>query len=236
MKKAFFLLVFSSLSSFASPDIVVAPVKHLYLPHGFDSNDAVEVVVTGEFPNTCYSRNDVKVKVSEETIDISITAANHEKIASPVRCAEMIVPFKEVVHVGNLQGGKYKVRVNEKTRFLLEDEFTIQEASSNSVDDHIYAAIEWVEKKSDKEFVLHGWRYSNCIDLEKIEVVSNKKDTISILPVMKQLSSFCPMKMMPTAYSMKLDLSELKMKQPLLHVRTMDGKSVNSIVDLEERR
>jgi hypothetical protein len=234
MKKAFILLAFSSLSSFASPDIVVAPVKHLYLPNGFDSNDAVEVVVTGEFPNTCYSRNDVKVEVVDETIDIKINAANHEKIASSIKCAEMVVPFKEVVHIGNLQGGRYTVRVNHKTRFALVDEFMIQESSSNSIDDHIYSAVEWVEKKSDKEVVLHGWRYSNCIDLQKVEVVNNKKDTISILPVMKQLSSFCPMKMMPTAYSVKLDFSELKMKQPLLHVRTIDGKSVNSIVNLEE--
>ena len=234
MKQAFLLLVFSSFRLFASPDIVVAPVKHLYLPSGFDSNDAVEVVVTGEFPNTCYSRNDVKVNVDEEIIDIKISAANHEKIAPSIKCAEMVVPFKEVVHIGNLQGGKYTVRVNEKTRFSLEDEIMIQEASSNSVDDHIYAAVEWVEKKSEQDFVLHGWRYSNCIDLQKVEVISNGKDTISILPVMKQLSDFCPMKMMPTAYPIKLDFSRMKMKEPLLHVRTMDGKSVNSILNFKE--
>lgn len=229
MKKIFPLVFLASVSAFANPDVVPAPVKHLYLPEGFDSNDAVEVVVTGAFPNTCFSRNDVKVKVVNDQIDIKITAMSQEKDR---RCPDMVVPFKEVVHVGTLQGGDYKVVVNNK----LQDKFSIAEASSNSVDDHIYAAIEYIEKKSQDEVVLHGWRYSNCIDLDKVEVVSNKKDTLSVLPVMKQLSDFCPMKMMPTQYNVKVDLSSMKMKEPLLHVRTMDGKSINTIINMEERR
>lgn len=227
MKKVIGLMLLASVSAFANVDIVPAPVKHIYLPDGFDSNDAVEVVVTGEFPSVCYSRNDVKVKVIEDTIEIKITAISHEKVRS---CPDMVVPFKEVVHVGNLQGGDYKVIVNR----TLEDQFSIAEASSSSVDENIYAAIEYIEKKSKDEVVLHGWRYSNCIDLDKVKVISNKKDTLSILPVMKQLSQFCPMKGMPTQYAVKLDLSSMKIKEPLLHVRTMDGKSINSIINMEE--
>ena len=96
--------------------------------------------------------------------------------------------------------------------------------------------IEWVEQKSENNFILHGMRYSPCFELDKVEVVSNKKDTLSILPIMKQVSDFCPMKGMPVAYPVKLDFREMKMKSPLLHVRTLDGKSVNSIVNLEGRR
>lgn len=227
MKKVLCLMLLASISAFANVDIIPAPVKHVYLPNGFDSNDAVEVIVTGVFSSACFSRNDVKVKVIEDTIDIKITAISHEKVR---RCPDMVVPFKEVVHVGNLQGGDYKVIVNNK----LEDQLSIAEASSSSIDDDIYAAIEYVEKKSNDEVVLHGWRYSNCIDIDKVKVISNKKDTLSILPVMKQLSSFCPMKGMPTQYAVKLDLSSLKIKEPLLHVRTMDGKSINSIIHMEE--
>lgn len=227
MKKIMSVLFLSSLSAFANVDIIPAPVKHVYLPSGFDSNDAVEVVVTGVFSSACFSRNDVKVKVIEDTIDIQISAISHEKARS---CPDMVVPFKEVVHVGNLQGGDYKVIVNNQ----LEDQFSVSEASSSSVDENIYAAIEYVEKKSKDEVVLHGWRYSNCVDIDKVKVISNKKDTLSILPVMKQLSSFCPMKGMPTQYAVKLDLSSMKIKEPLLHVRTMDGKSINSIINMEE--
>lgn len=227
MKKVLCIMLLASISAFANVDIIPAPVKHVYLPSGFDSNDAVEVVVTGAFASACFSRNDVKVKVIEDTIEIKITSISHEKLRS---CPDMVVPFKEVVHIGNLQGGDYKVIVNNK----LEDQFSITEASSSSVDENIYAAVEYVEKKSKDEVVLHGWRYSNCIDIDKVRVVSNNKDTLSILPVMKQLSSFCPMKGMPTQYAVKLDLSSMKIKEALLHVRTMDGKSINSIMNMEE--
>lgn len=232
MKRFMPLMLALSLNAAAQPEIVAAPVSHLYLPDGFDSNDAVEVVVTGYFSNSCYSRNDVKVDVVDDVVDIKITAISNEKTFSSIRCSDMIVPYKEVVNVGNLQGGKYTVKVNDS----LQDVLNVQEASSNSVDDNIYAAIEWVESKGNNNFVLHGWRYSPCIDLDEVKVISNNKDTVSILPVMKQLSTFCPMKMTPVSYPVKLNFASMKMKNPLLHVRTMDGKSVNMIHQVEDRR
>jgi hypothetical protein len=232
MKKILPFLVLSAAAAWAQPDVVPAPVTHLYVPAGFDSNDTVEVVVTGNFPNSCYSRNDVKVDVRDEEIAVTVTAVSHEKSFPAARCSDMLVPFKEVVHIGNLQGGDYKLIVNNR----LTDSLRVGEASSNSVDENLYAAIEWVEEKGGNNVLLHGWRYSNCIDHDRVEVKSNDKDTLAILPVMKRLSDFCPMKMMPVRYPVKLDFASLKMRQPLLHVRTMDGKSVNAIIRIEERR
>lgn len=225
---AFTGLVLSQLS-FAQMQVVPAPVKHLYVPEGFDSNDAVEVVVSGHFPNACYSRNDVTVAINADKIDVQITAlSKNEKL----NCPDMIIPFKEVVSIGNLQGGEYKINVNNK----LADKLTIEEASSSAVDDHIYADIDNIEKKGNGKFVLNGWRYSNCIELDRVEVRSNHKDTVSVLPIMKQLTDFCPMKMMPVSYEVNLDFRDVKIDEALIHVRTMDGKSFNSLVDLKERK
>lgn len=235
MKKLLPLFIFASFTAIAQPAVISAPVDHLYIPAGFDSNDSVEVVVTGTFPNPCYSRNDVKVAVTDDVVDIQVSAIAYET-KSFKDCPDLAVPFKEVVTVGNLQGGEYKVKVNSQTRYALEDSLKITEASSNAVDDYIYAAIDWVERTGPQEFILHGQRYSNCLVLDHIEVVSNSKDTLSILPVMKRLSDFCPMKMMPTKYPIKIDFSNLKIDRPLLHVRTMDGKSVNTVVNSEVRR
>jgi len=235
MKCSLISLFFISSIALASPEIILAPVDHLYIPEGFDSNDSVEVVITGMFSNACFSRNNVEVKVKDSLIDVTVSAiAPDTALLATRKCPDMVVPFKEVVTLGNLQGGNYDIRVNGGSRFGLKDKMAISEAASNSVDDAIYAAIEWVERKSKNEVVLHGWRYSNCVDLDRVKIVSNNKDTLSILPVMKQLSDFCPMKGMPTAYSVKVDYSSMKMNKPLLHVRTMDGKSVNTIVTVEE--
>lgn len=230
MKKSLVLSgLFLSQLAFAQPQIIPAPVKHLYVPQGFDSNDAVEVVVTGNFPNPCLSRNDVSVSVIEDKIDVLVTALMPDE---KLNCPDMLVPFKEVVSIGNLQGGEYQIVVNKK----LKEKLVVEESASGAVDEHLYAAIDNVEKKADGKFVLQGWRYSNCIELQKIEVRSNNKDTLSVLPIMKQVSDFCPMKMMPVSYEVSLDFRDVKVDEALIHVRTMDGKSFNKIFDLKERR
>lgn len=227
-----YTVLFSMLLSqiaFAAPSIGPAPVKHLYVPQGFDSNDTVEVVVTGNFPNPCYSRNTVVVDVIDDQINVEVSALNSEKM---ITCPDIVVPFKEVVSVGNLQGGDYQITVNG----VLKDKLVVTEADSNSVDDHLYAAIDNIEKKGPSDYVLHGWRYSPCIELDRIDVLSNGKDTLSVLPVMKQVSNFCPMKMIPVSYPVKLNFGDLKSQDPLIYIRTMDGKSFNSIIHLGDRR
>lgn len=221
--------LFLSHLVYAQPHVIPAPVKHLYIPDGFDSNDSVEVVVTGNFPNPCLSRNKVDVTINEDQIDVRVTALMPDE---KLNCPDMLVPFKEVVSIGNLQGGKYKINVNDK----LKDSLAVEEASSSAIDEHLYAAIDNVEKKANGKYVLHGWRYSNCIEFDKVQVISNHKDTLSVLPIMKQVSDFCPMKMMPVSYEVNLDFRDVKVDDALIHVRTMDGKSFNSIVDLKERR
>ena len=229
-KILFSSLILLSASAFAQTDLRSAPVKHLYVPTGFDSNDSVEMVVTGHFPNPCYSRNTVSVDVKDDVINVEVTALlrSDEKLL----CPQMMVPFKEVISVGNLQGGEYKVNVNGS----LNDTLIVGEASSSAVDEHLYAAIDGLEHKGGENYIMHGWRYSNCVDLDHVEVVSNNKDTLSVLPIMKQVSDFCPMKMTPVSYPVKLKTSGLKTKEPLIHVRTMDGKSFNKILGMRELR
>lgn len=211
--------------------VVPSPVDHIFVPKGFDDNDAVEVVVTGKFPNLCYSRNQVSVKQIDKTILIDVTALTREAEAS---CPQMLVPFKEVVTVGNLAAGDYKIIVNQNSADSLSAELAVTTALHPGTDEYFYAAVEWVEQKSKQEFVLHGWRYSACLKLDRIEAISNGKDTLSVLPIMKQVSDFCPMKGVPESYNAKLDLRKFKVKEALLHIRTMDGKSVNTLVKLKD--
>lgn len=226
----FFLLTSAAV---ASATVIDAPVDHLYVPKGFDSNDSVEVVVTGTFPNPCYSRNGVKVDVKNGEVEINVMALAPEVILMEgMTCPDMPVQFKEVVTLGNLQGGTYSLQVNGEQSSSLNRNLKIAEASSQAVDEYLYADVEWIEKKSSSEIVLHGFRSSDCLDLDKIKVVSNGEDTLSVLPILKQVSKKCNALNVPVSYPVKLDLSGLKTKRPLLHVRTIDGKSVNTILSL----
>ena len=226
------VLIMMSLGAKAQdPEVVSSPVEHLFVPAGFDNNDNVEVVVTGNFPTPCYSRNKVDVAVIGDNISISISALVR-KNEKENACPQMLVPYKEVVTIGNLQGGNYKITVNPKDEHQLKDDLFITEASSNAIDDNIYALIDSISEEGfTGELVLNGYRFSDCMELDRVEYFNNNKDTISILPIMKQVSDFCPMKMTPYQVKINPSFSSMKNDKVLLHARTLDGKSVNSVVN-----
>lgn len=217
------------------PTVIDAPVDHVFVPAGFDNNDNVEVVVTGYFPNPCYNRNDVTVKVVDDLIKISVTASVKEDKGS--LCAAMIVPFKEDISVGNLQGGDYKIVVNEGTPFELKDSIKIVEAASQNQDDHIYAMVDYVDLGftggSLGDTRLIGWKPSDCLELDRVEYRSNGKDTVIVMPIMKKVRDFCPMKLTPLEVPVRFNPSEYSHSKVLLMSRTIDGRSVNALVNLE---
>ena len=211
----------------AAPGVILSPVDHLFIPKGFDNNDNVELVVTGKFPNNCHSRNKVEVMVKNDLIDVKVTAL----VSTPESgCQPYEFSYSENITVGNLQAGPYHVNVNGK----LKDTLNVAEAHSESVDDHLYAQVDYVELGFTGgiggDVRLIG-RTTNCLDLDKIEIVSNDKDTYSVLPIMKKVSDSCSKEKTFFSYPVRFNPSELRNKNILLFVRTMDGKSVHSIVE-----
>lgn len=211
----------------ASPIVVTSPVDHLFVPKGFDNNDNVELMVSGKFPNTCYSRNKVEVKVVEDKINIQISALMSDQGAN---CETFDVSFMENVTVGNLQAGQYQISVND----TLKEEMIVSESSSDSVDDHLYAMVHHVDLgftgglAGDVRLV--GTR-PNCIGLDHIEIISNDKDTFSILPIMKKVANDCTKQKVYFDYPVRFNPRAIKNKKILLFVRTMDGKSVSALVE-----
>lgn len=224
---ALVLMLIGFGASASTPVLTMVPIDHVYSPKGFDSNDSAEIIVTGFLPNLCHKSPQTKVVVKDKKIEIQVTSLYYEP-SNPF-CPEMIVPFVKAVDVGLLDKGFYDVVVNGKSVFEKKSSILINEASSDAVDDFTYANVEYVEKQlGSREIKLRGYNPSDCFVLDEIAVADNGKDTFSILPKMKQISDFCPMKMVPFSYEMEVP-SSLSEGKVLLHVRVMDGKSVNSI-------
>lgn len=222
-----------SFSIFAqTPSVVDAPVDHLFIPSGFDNNDNVEVVVTGKFPNPCYIRNKVEVDVKNDVIYIDISSLSKEEKSA---CENIKVPFSETVTVGNLQAGDYKIFVNKGTEFELKGKLDVAVSSSTSVDDHLYAQVDYVNLGFtgglSGDAILVGSSVSPCLALDRVEYVSNKLDTYSILPIMKKVSNNCPEKKTPIEIPIKFDPKKLSSDKILLFVRSIEGKSVHAFVD-----
>jgi hypothetical protein len=215
------------------PEVVEAPIDHVFVPNGFDNNDHVELVVTGKFPNPCYTRNKYDVKVKNDTIKIDITSLSMDDPAY-TKCEPLKIPFTEVVDVGSLQGGDYKVIINEGGKYEQKETITIGTASSDSIDDNIYAMVDYIETGftggASGDAILVAQSPSPCLTLDRVEYLSNNKDALSVLPIMKKVSSDCPEKRERIEIPIKFDPSKFKFEQILLFVRTIEGRSVNTII------
>lgn len=215
------------------PEVVEAPIDHVFVPHGFDNNDHIELVVTGKFPNPCYTRNKYEVTLRPGVIKIDVTSFSMDNPAY-TKCEPLKIPFTEVVNIGNLQGGQYKIILNEGGKHEKKDTIFIGTANSNSVDDNIYAIVDYVEvgftAGASGDAILIAQTPSPCLVLDRVEYLSNNKDTLSVLPIMKKISSNCPEKRERLEIPIKFDPKKFKFEEVLIFVRTIEGRSVHTIL------
>ncbi|MEZ4815242.1 MAG: hypothetical protein R3A80_08580 [Bdellovibrionota bacterium] len=233
-----FLSALCLVAAFASAPLMAEsiwvnlPVEHVYVPKGFDSNDNAQVIVSGTLPSFCYKAPEVSFTLNENVIQVSVRALyneSHEEGATP--CAQVAIPFLEKVSMGVLTQGTYQVQANADTSNFIQEELAVDVAASVDINDHMYARVDSVETKEKSRWItLKGYNPSDCFELDYIKYIPNGKDTYSVLPVMKKVRAFCPRKMMEFAYDSKVP-QELDANQILLHVRTMQGDSVNKLFE-----
>lgn len=227
-----FLVVLSSifsLASYAQVQVRLVPVDKVYVPSGFDSNDNTELVVTGYLPNKCYKSPQHEVKVLNNVVYVYITALYHDSFGAA--CAEnsMIVPFMETVSLGVVAAGDYKIVVNPQMPQQLKSSITVKEAIASTIDDFEYAYVTSInEVPGSNQVEIKGYNPSDCFAFDEVRVFSNSKDTYSILPILKRVASFCAMKLTPFSKMVEIPNS-LKAEKVLLHVRSMEGNSVNAL-------
>ncbi len=211
----------------STPASIKLAVDHIYSPKGFHDHEETEVILSGHLPNLCHKSPKTEVSVKGREIHIEVSALHYEP-TNPF-CASVLVPFVETVQVGVLDKGRYEIIVNPKSRLMKKSEIFIEEQSSDAMAETVYANIYHIEKNNTGEsVVLKGYNPSDCFVLDSIDYQHNGKDTYSIYPKMKQISNFCPRKMIPFSYEYKVP-KELDFPRVLLHVKAMDGRSINTL-------
>jgi hypothetical protein len=208
--------------------IVFASVNKVFIPKGYDSNDNIEVVISGYFNSLCYKFNKIKTKIDtrRKIIKVGVTAIKtHKK-----NCLKVLVPFKEIVSLGILPHGKWKIYVNKNSLYHVESNFSVSLSDSELIDNHVYSSVDYVQYIGGNRFELFAFIPSSCFSFEKIEVYFNGKDTFSILPILRQDIDFCPYKMIHMSVPFEVDLSRVSGKSFLIHVRSLEGKSFNKVI------
>ena len=224
MKKlSLFLLMVSTIVMAEISVLVPAPTVSSYVPRGYDSNDEVEIFVEGYLPSLCYQSPMGSAEVQGNTIYVTMSALYYQPNSRI--CPEVMLPFMEKVNVGILGAGEYNVVVNNN-RF---DAFRVDIEMSTVVDDFLYANVDDITEYGNNIISLAGKHPADCYDLEGIDVISNGKNTYSVLPKLRQTKSVCNRVLVPFETSFEMPRT-LKSKKVLLHVRTMMGQSVNRLV------
>lgn len=228
-------------------EIVEVPVSQAFIPkEGFDDNDTVQVVLDGALPNSCYSLGEHTVTVNEEkkTVTVKqfavrkkdgICAQNGANL--PID-AQMMIPFQGDVLVGQLNKGEYSVNFQaqggEKAR-----RFDVTSAPATSIDNVRYAAVNnaYVPDvvKSGENVVarLSGILNSSCTQLApEITVLKEGDVTVVMPPVVVTFNGPCLQVIRPFVRDLPLGPAGQEGRY-LLHVRSMNGRSVNRVYSVD---
>jgi hypothetical protein len=231
----------------ASPAISAEPlereiaIKSVFVPgEGYDDNDNIEVVVDGTLPNACYSLGRTETSVSEDKV---ITVKQYALLQSDRVCIQsemsefalVPVPFTKDVALGSLGKGNYTINFKNEANVVASSIFEVAEAPSETIDNMAYAPVSnaympaAIEVDAQGTARITGYLTSSCMKLDDFQVARDATNgVIVILPRVKQaLSGACLQYIRP--FEKEVDLGDFQEGRYLLHVRSMNGKSVNRV-------
>lgn len=209
---------FSMISTAAAVEVSIKP-SNVHVPVGFDSNDKVEVIVTGLLPDTCHRRPTGRVKIKGQEVTLEMKA---DKVSGRgVYCIKAMVPYMVPVTVGQLPEGSYSIVADSKIHNL-----EVDSPSSASIDNFTYANVTSVKKTDNNSLLISGEHPSNCMVVDKVEIIANEvKDTVSVLPIVTQTSEACNLVMTP--FSVEVPFNIETTTDVVFHVRRIDGTAIN---------
>jgi hypothetical protein len=223
---------------------IEVPLEAVLTPYrGYDDTNNIEIVLHGSLPNTCYRIDRYKVeKVNDRVLQIHQYAVKKndgvcgEDNALPEHL-KMIVPFTTVASLGRLSAEDYTYKYVDVEKKTIERTFNVKEAHKTTVDDYPYAAVsnvfagDVVKKGQPISVTVSGVYTNSCAYLDDDSFkVEKQNDVYVVLPVLKMKSGVvCAQSLIPFSKNLVLNPPD-KNGHYLVHVRSMNGKSVNSIV------
>lgn len=209
---------------------VSAPIKGVFVPQGFDSNDNAQVVVEVALPNSCYKMGMVKTLINKETKSVNVSVTSFYRHSDA--CLQIYTTYPEVVSLGLLDVGNYAVNVNAATDYQLP----VALATNDSADDFVYANVLGLVRKSTFDFQIQGRLPRECAQLKEIRVLREEGGVMVVLPIV-EFPEGCDLsanedelgKEFLATFTLPSDLKG----DHLIHVRSFNGGSLNQVVSFK---
>lgn len=211
------------------PHLLPTHFSAIYAPNGFDSNDNVQLIGEGLFPNTCYrpAPTNVSIDTDRKIISLSPMAYHYNGM-----CLQVLLPYERVIDLGILKAGTYTVEQLPERSVL--GTVQVSPALSENPDDFLYAPISqafFKQRGSSSEVTLSGDFLTDCMNLKEVKVTIEPK-AIVLQPIV-QLEERPTCKEGRFPFSKVVKIENITSGRYLLHVRSMNGKAINSLVEVE---
>lgn len=232
----------------ANGTLMEVPVEALLAPsEGYDDNDNVQVVLHGLLPNVCYTLGKYEVIPAHSGDDGGKMRIKQYAIRNTESiCAEgamlpphlnMAVPFVTEISLGQLPAGNYHfeyLRADSGTGLRA---LNISSAPVPTVDSLPYAAVtnlisqDVIGAGEELSVTLTGVLNSTCTELDPEVSYRKLEDVYIILPTIRvKPGVLCAQILIPFEVPLKLGRPEVG--HYLVHARSMNGKSVNRVIEV----
>ena len=225
---------------FQPATVDVAPDR-VFTPLGFDDNDNAQIVLDGSLPDTCYKLGPTRIRVDHEAHKIFL---RQQAFYYPGGwCAEVRIPYVQTVDLGILKSGQYDIQVEQEGQKAKSfASLPVAIATTSSPDDFLYAPITEAHlerapvgmdasKPPFTTLVLNGYFTSSCMVFQRVKMNVRTNNVIEVLPIVNmERATNCAQ--VTNEFSIQVSLKEIPTGRYLIHVRSLNGQSINRIVEL----
>lgn len=229
-------LVAVPFSAVAANVEVPTPVTQILAPSGFTEADNAVVVLNGFFPNTCYEVKSYQTFVDTKQKEIIIDAKSTTD--ENALCALRTVPFSQLVELGPLAPGEYKVSLANNAdlgstslvispREFVEDEpdFAYVREAKFEIDAD---GRQFLNLSGDFPFTFVGCALMGNIGIQQID-----EKMLIVEPTLKLHSSREGCENWSPRFSVRVELHDRLPAGPgVLFVKSADGKSLVRIISV----
>jgi hypothetical protein len=212
------------------PVLVPKMPERVFTPHGFDSNDNVQVVLDDELASTCYKAGPIETVV-DRTKKI-IYVRNHNYLYTGCFCAEVTVPYFRAIDLGILGAGAYRVVAEgEDGKAEAKGVMKITLATTAAPDDYLYAPVTEITLRPARNgepplLSLRGTITKSCMRFKEVRPIYSEGNVIEVLPIMEMEGRCEPVS---SPFSKTIPLTNAPSGRTLVHVRLLNGQSVNQV-------
>lgn len=211
----------------------------VFVPVGFDDNDNSQIVIRGEFPNTCYKVGPTKIEATDHEKK-EIRVSNSAYVYNQEECSllPVTVPYEKTVDLGLLLAEEYKIVFSDENGKGFEKARIKVDTADNrdNPDNYLYAPTAEVfvrDPASEKPTVdLRGFFTNTCLKVDEVKLPEVENRVQIVLPIAKmEKRQNCLDLIVPFHHTVQL--SEKPEGLTLMHVRVMNGQSLNKFVHFE---